>query len=103
MTPNDEPALTDEQCDAISNEVLRHGNVLVHKGGVAYDRAMIRAAYALGRKAGIEEAAKACVTYGDDLVRKWELHDNEAMIEDAKSRGWTCLQCAAACRALAGD
>lgn len=46
----------------------------------------------------LEEAAQACVAWGNAKVMKWA--GDPEMLEDAKARAWDGLQCAAAIREL---
>lgn len=63
-----------------------------------------QAAFALGHAAGQEamreRAETACKEWGNAKVQKWSEIGDESMVEDAKSRAWDGLQCAAAIRAL---
>lgn len=48
----------------------------------------------------LDDAAKVCEEWGDAKVAKWSAIGDASMIEDAKSRAWDGLQCAAMIRAL---
>lgn len=50
------------------------------------------------RNAALEEAALACMDWGDELVLKWQ--NDEEMFTNAKARAWDGIQCAARIRAL---
>jgi hypothetical protein len=101
MTTHDTIVLTDEEAEALANEVYRTGDPLVKKGGAAFERALVRAAYAKGHAAGALKCAEECEMIEDRHAAKtgrWP--EDGAYLQGA---AYSAQACAAACRAIAGQ
>jgi predicted Zn-ribbon and HTH transcriptional regulator len=64
------------------------------------ERDAAQAQLAKVRQETIEDCAKLCEKWGDDMVEKWSKIGYASMLAAAKSRAWDGLMCAAAIRKL---